>query len=185
MPQGSAQPDPNPRDEEERLRVEAAQADPNRFSELYEQHFERVYAFVARRVGNTEDAQDLTSEVFHRALAKIGSFEWRGAPFSAWLFRIATNEIADRWRRLARERNAPPLTVAGEPSLEEVEYRARLFRLVDGLPADQQHVIRQRFAAQRTIRDIAQSLGRSEGAVKQLQFRGLQNLRARLDQANA
>lgn len=88
---------------EERLLVEAAQKDPARFAELYELHFERVYAFIARRVCERDAAEDLTSEVFHKALANIGSFEWRGAPFAAWLFRIAANALADWLKRAGRE----------------------------------------------------------------------------------
>jgi len=89
---------------EDRPLVEAAQRDPARFAELYERHFERVYAFIVRRVRDRSAAEDLTSEVFHQGLANIRKFEWRGALFGAWLIRIASNSIADRWQRLARER---------------------------------------------------------------------------------
>src|SRR5262249_17817770 len=89
---------------EERLLVEAAQRDRSRFADLYERNFELVYAFVARRVRNREEAEDVTAEVFHQALAGLGRFEWRGFPFAAWLFRIARNAITDRWRREQKER---------------------------------------------------------------------------------
>lgn len=89
----------SPEQAEERLLVEAAQKDPARFAELYEINCERVYAFVARRVGDRDAAEDLTSEVFHKALANLRRFEWRGAPFAAWLLRIAANAIADRAQR--------------------------------------------------------------------------------------
>lgn len=165
---------------DERTLVEAAQRDPGRFAELYEGNFERVYAFVLRRVRDREEAEDVTSDVFHRALANLGRFEWRGVPFAAWLLRIAANAIADRSLRAAREREVPEPEPREEPSLEEIEHRARLFRLVDRLPVDQRRVILMRFGEQKTIREIAHELARSEGAVKQLQLRGLQNLRARL-----
>jgi len=84
--------------DEQRL-IEAAQKDPARFAELYEINFERVYAFIVRRVQDRIEAQDLTSDVFHQALANLGRFEWRGTPFAAWLFRIAANAIADRFER--------------------------------------------------------------------------------------
>jgi len=173
------------RDEaEERLLVEAAQRDPIRFRELYEINFERVYAYVARRVPDRDEAEDLTADVFHRALASLPRYEWRGAPFAAWLFRIAANAIADRWKHSARERDFYDLDPQGEApaevSLEEIEQRAQIFRLVDGLPADQRRVIVMRFAEEKSIREIAQEIGRSEGAVKQLQFRALENLRKRL-----
>jgi RNA polymerase sigma-70 factor (ECF subfamily) len=165
---------------DERLLIEAAQRDPKRFAELYESNFERVYAYVARRVGNRDEAQDVTADVFHQALANLGRFEWRGVPFAAWLLRIAAHAIADHCRRAAKQRRIPTEDEAQQPSLEDVEHRARLFRLVDDLPADQRRVVTLRFAEQKSIREIAHELGRSEGAVKQLQFRGLQHLRLRL-----
>jgi RNA polymerase sigma-70 factor (ECF subfamily) len=168
----------------ERGLVEAAQRDPRRFAELYETNFERVYAFVVRRVGDRDEAQDLTADVFHQALASLPRFEWRGIPFAAWLFRIAANAIVDRSKRAARERDVPGPDEPPQADLEEIEHRARLFRLVDGLPPDQRRVIVMRFAQDKKIREIAGELGRSEGAVKQLQLRGLQNLRARLSDTN-
>ena len=169
---------------DERSLIEAAQRDPSRFAELYESSFERVYAFVARRVRDRDVAEDLTAEVFHRALANLGRYEWRGTPFAAWLLRIAANAIADRAHRAAREREVAHLDDPEEVSLEEIEYRAQLFRLVDSLPEDQRRVIVMRFAEQRSIREVARTLKRTEGAVKQLQLRGLQGLRARLGKAH-
>lgn len=169
----------------ERRLIEAAQRDPGRFAALYEANFERVYAYVARRVGDRDAAQDLTADVFHQALANLPRFEWRGVPFVAWLFRIAAHAIADRRKRDARDRDVPQVDVAEQVSLEDLEHRAQLFRLVDGLAGDQRRVIVMRFAEQKSIREIAGALGRSEGAVKQLQFRGLQTLRARLDETDA
>jgi RNA polymerase sigma-70 factor (ECF subfamily) len=180
----------SPEQAEERLLVEAAQKDPTRFAELYEINFERVYAFVTRRVGDRDAAEDLTSEVFHKALANLRRFEWRGVPFAAWLLRIAGNAIADRAQRAGKELAVDdPPELSEEASalvdLEEVEYRARLFRLVDELPADQRRVIAMRFAEEKSIREIAEALGRTEGAVKQLQFRGLQSLRAQISDPNS
>jgi RNA polymerase sigma-70 factor (ECF subfamily) len=174
---------------EDRLLVEAAQKDPSRFAELYEANFPRVYGYIARRVGDRDTAQDLTSDVFHKALASIQSFEWRGVPFAAWLLRIAANMIADRSKRGVKEigqDKLPDLPDPGaRPKLEEADECARLFLLVDSLPADQRRVIGMRFAEEKSIREIAQALGRTEGAVKQLQFRALQNLRTRMEGANA
>jgi RNA polymerase sigma-70 factor (ECF subfamily) len=164
--------------------IEAAQRDPQQFAALYEYNVDRVYAFIVRRVGDRTTAQDLTADVFHQALANLARFEWRGVPFAAWLFRIAANAIADHAQRSARERNVPVADDPVEVSLEEVEHRARLFRLVGELPPDQRRVIAMRFAEQKSIREIAHALGRSEGAVKQLQFRGLQGLRDRMSEAN-
>lgn len=165
---------------DERLLIEAAQRDPLRFAELYEKNFERVYAFVAYRVCDRDEAQDLTAEVFHEALAGIQRFEWQGKPFVAWLLGIAARVLADRWARLGKrqEVSADELEQAGIDAA--IEQRAMLFQLVDALPVDQRQVILRRFVDQRSIREIAHELSRSEGAVKQLQFRALQTLRNRM-----
>ena len=168
---------------DERLLIEAAQKDPGRFAELYEQNFHRVYAYVARRVRDRAEIQDLTAHVSHQALANLGKFKWRGAPFITWLYRIAANAIADQARRKSRESGNPADGPTENPiavDLEEVERRAHVFRAVLSLPSDQRRVIVMRFAEEKSIREIAEELGRSEGAVKQLQFRGLEHLRNRL-----
>jgi RNA polymerase sigma-70 factor (ECF subfamily) len=176
----------------ERALIEAAQRDRSRFADLYEANFGRVYAYVVRRVRDRDEAQDITADVFHLALKSLPRFEWRGLPFAAWLFRIASNEIADRSKSIAKRRaqereisfeatNDRGEVVAG---IEEAEQRGRLFGLVDRLPRDQSRVISMRFAQQKSIREIATALGRSEGSIKQLQFRGLQNLRVRMGDTN-
>ena len=169
-------------DAREQLLVEAAQKDPARFVELYKDNFERVYAFVSRRVHSRADVEDITAEVFHQALANIGKFEWRGAPFAAWLYRIAANAVADRWQSASREQGSPASADRSEAlDVEKSERTARLFNLVNGLPEDQRRVIEMRFAEEKSIREIAQTLGRTLGAVKQLQFRGIQSLRAQFE----
>ena len=157
---------------------------------MYELHFERVYAYIARRVYDRSAAEELTSHVFHQALANLGKFKWRGAPFAAWLYRIAANSIADRAQKLSRESSleTPGETQSAtttEPDLEQLERIAQIYRLVDGLPWDQRYVIRMRFAEEKSIREVAQRLSRTEGAIKQLQFRALKNLRARLSEPPA
>jgi RNA polymerase sigma-70 factor (ECF subfamily) len=164
---------------EERALIEAAKRDPGRFAQLYELNFDRVYAYVSRRVRERSTAEDITAEVFHHALANIERFEWRGSPFAAWLFRIAANEIADRTAQSGREVSSAA-DVPGGDDPEEVEERARLFRFVRELPEDQRSVLEMRFIEGRSIRDIAARLDRTEGAVKQLQFRGVRSLRERM-----
>ena len=174
-------------DAAERALVEAAQQDAARFGDLYQLHFERIYAFIAHRVVDRGTAEDLTSEVFHKALANLQRYEWRGAPFAAWLIRIAANAVADESKRAAREVTGSEDThePAVEPDLEAIEHRARLFGFVDRLPRDQRHVIFERFVEQKTVREIAEQIGRTEGAVKQLQLRALENLRKHMGEAYA
>ena len=178
-------------DSAERALIEAAQRDRGRFADLYEDNFERVYAYVARRVRDRDEAQDITADVFHLALKNLARFEWRGLPFAAWLFKIASNEIVDRAKGIARRRVLarevflePPDRVEVPAGIEEDERRARLFKLVERLPRDQSRVIAMRFAEDKSIREIATALGRTEGSIKQLQFRAMQNLRVRLGDTN-
>jgi RNA polymerase sigma-70 factor (ECF subfamily) len=169
---------------DDRLLVQAAQRDPSRFAELYQQNFTRVYAYVVRRVGDRHQAEDLTADVFREALASIGKFEWRGVPFAAWLLGIAARVLADHWRRSGRETGHP--AGDGDAAIPaEIERTAMLFQLVDRLPEAQFRVIHLRFVEQKSIREIAQELGRSEGAVKQLQFRAIESLRAQMEGAHA
>lgn len=173
---------------DERLLVEAAQEDPAKFANLYEIHFERIYAFIARRVRDRDLAEDLTSEVFHKALANLRQYEWRGAPFGAWLMRIAANAVADQSKRSAREvptAEADSACEATGTDLDVAQRDARLFRLVNELPENQRRVIHERFVEEKSIRQIARELGRSEGAVKQLQFRALESLRSRMEGGDA
>jgi RNA polymerase sigma-70 factor (ECF subfamily) len=165
------------REPDERLLIEAAQSEPARFAELYDMNVDRVYAFFARRVAMREEAQDLTAEVFHQALASIQSFKWQGAPFVAWLYGIAANVLSNHRQKLGRGHAAEwELCDAGD----EIERSVMLAELVEALPPDQRLVVLERFVNQRSIREIALDLGRSEGAVKQLQLRALENLREKL-----
>jgi len=184
---------------DERRLVEAAQQDRACFGSVYEKYFELVYAYVARRVRDRAATEDLTSEVFRKALANLPRFKWTGAPFGAWLLRIASNLIADRAKRerVALEdqshstedlpdRGASGSARAPQSDLEEAERHAYVIRLVDELPEDQGRVVRMRFAEEKSIGEIAAELNRSPGAVKQLQFRALQSLRMKISKfANA
>ena len=163
--------------------MEAAQRDPSRFADLYEQNFYRVYAYVVRRVGDRHQAEDLTADVFREALAGIRKFEWRGLPFAAWLIGIASRVVADYWKTSGRE-IGNPMKEAEATVPADAEDSTLLFQLVDRLPEAQFRVIHMRFVEQKSIREIAQELGRSEGAVKQLQLRAIESLRAQMEGAH-
>jgi RNA polymerase sigma-70 factor, ECF subfamily len=166
---------------DERALIQAAQADPARFVDLYDRHFHRVYGYVMRRTGSRTEAEDITSAVFEKALANLSRFEWRGVPFVAWLYRIAANALADRRRQIAHDSPDPPPDLPDSRESEEIEQRAMLYQLVDRLPDAQRQVIEMRFIDQKSIREIAVALDRSEGAVKQLQLRALENLRKSME----
>ena len=162
--------DENPTNQnDERLQVEAARQDPARFAELYENNFERVYAYIEHRVHNRE-----------QALVSLPRFEWRGLPFVAWLLGIAANVVSDRWQRAAKRQEVVTDDLEQVGIEDDIEQRAMLYQLVETLPDDQRRVIIRRFVGQKTLHEIATELGRSEGAIKQLQLRALQNLRERI-----
>ena len=163
--------------DDDRLLIEAAQADPARFVEVYDRYVDRIYAFVSRRTANRADAEDLTSQVFEQALGSIPQFQWRGVPVAAWLFRIAANAVADHWRRHSRESGELPPELPDTKELDDIERRLALYRHVDRLPDLQRQVIRMRFVEEKSIREVAAALDRSEGAIKQLQLRALDGLR--------
>ena len=159
--------------------VAAAQSDPARFVDLYDRHFHRVYAYALRRTKNRVDAEDVTSDVFHRALVNLRKYEWRGKPFIAWLFRIAANAIADARKETPDAGADPPVEIeAVDPDLER---QAMLFQLVDRLPDEQRRVIEMRFGEGRSLLEVARAIGKSDGAVKQIQRRALEQLRRDLE----
>ena len=177
LPRGAATRNVTAGIDDDRALIEAAQADPARFVEVYDRYVDRVFAYVSRRTGSRTVAEDITSEVFQQALSNLPRFEWRGVPFAAWLYRMAANATADYWRRQGRESQEPPPDLPDERVHEELERRISLFQLVDRLPELQRRVIEMRFVEDKSVRDVAATLDRTEGAVKQLQLRALENLR--------
>jgi RNA polymerase sigma-70 factor, ECF subfamily len=170
--------------------VARAKCDRHAFGDLYDRYVAQVYRFTYRRVKNHTTAEDITARVFHRALEQMPRFEWRGIPFGAWLMRIAANLIHDHDGHVQRliplqdwaEDGAE--AVASDPPVEE-QYAARqagkvLWQAVSTLPVVQQQVLVYRFVRDMSVRDIADAMGRTEGAVKQLLFRAVRRLRQRL-----
>jgi len=174
--------------EAERRLVESSQRHPRRFAELYERYFDRIYAFALTRAGNRAAAEDITADTFRQAFENLSRFQWRGVPFSAWLFRIAANAAIDYSQRASREQALPEPLVASDPSWEsrliDVETRAQLFQLVKRLPRDQRRVVVMRFGEELSINEVARAMGRSEGAVKALQHRAVETLRAWVGDGN-
>jgi RNA polymerase sigma-70 factor (ECF subfamily) len=164
----------------ERRLIEASQKDPRSFDKLYERYFYRVYAFALARTGDASMAEDVTSETFRQAFQNLARFQWRGVPFSAWLFRIAANNVSDMRKHGPGQtalQDLPEDPVDPADELAQIEERVQLYEFVDRLPADQRRVIVLRFAQEKRVSEIAAAMGKSEGAVKQLQFRALRSLR--------
>jgi len=175
--------------QEEAALVESAKGDPAAFGILYEQYIDRVYAYIYHRVGNAQDTEDLTARTFYRALDKLHTYEDRGLPFSAWLFRIAHNLVAnwhrDRGRRRflsldklwshSKEGDTP------EEQMEREEKHAALWDAIDQLPEDRQNLLLYKFGSRLSNLEIGELLQKSESAIKSLYFRTLATLRKELE----
>jgi RNA polymerase sigma-70 factor (ECF subfamily) len=174
----------------ERATVDAARTgDESALAELYNLYFPRVYRYILARMGNPYDAEDLTEEVFLRVLDAIKRFQWREAPFSAWLFRIAHNAVVSQRRKEgARGRSWPlseALPVDSQGPEEMVENQLALneiMRAAETLPEAQRRVISLRFAAGLSVAETARSMGKGEGNVKVIQHKAIAKLREMLNQ---
>ncbi|KKL14112.1 hypothetical protein LCGC14_2519020 [marine sediment metagenome] len=181
---------PNADADGERAVVDAARAgDEAALAELYKLYFPRVYRYILARMGNPYDAEDLTEEVFLRVLHAIERFQWREAPFSAWLFRIAHNAvISQRRKEGARGRSSPlseALPMDSQGPDEMVENRLALkeiMKAAETLPEAQRRVISLRFAAGLTVAETARAMGKGEGNVKVIQHKAIAKLRDMLAQ---
>jgi len=173
---------------EEDLVRRAQRREPEAFGQLYEEHFDRIYRYVVLRVRNQADAEDITQQVFLKALENIGSYRWRGMPFSSWLFRIAHNLVVDYWKKKGREKVAAVAPeeidqVAAESSndpakLAELKFDMKqLSAACEQLSDGQREIISLRFAGGLSVAEAAKVMGRSEGAVKVLQHAALVKLR--------
>lgn len=176
---------PNSDAHSERLVVDAARTGSEAaLSELYTLYFPRVYRYILARTGNSYDAEDLTTEVFMKVLEAIERFEWREAPFSAWLFRIAHNAVISQRRKDgARGRSAPLNEGLAQDSRgpdELVENRLALNEIMDAaqkLPEAQRQVIALRFGAGLSVAETARAMNKGEGNVKVIQHKAIAKLR--------
>jgi len=171
--------------EEEPALVDRAKSDPEAFGELYERYCQRIYAFAYARLDTWAEAEDVTSEVFLKALRGIPAYR-REQPFRAWLYRIAANVVADRYRRrgpTAPLEDAPDSAIESADIAETIMQRARMrsvWAAVDELPRQQRMAITLRFSADLSNSTIAGVMGKSTPAIKQLIHRGVYALRAKL-----
>ena len=167
---------------EESQLVARAKEDPAAFGELYELHFQRMYRFVYSRVQDRAVAEDVTSEVFMKALRSIGRYQDTGRPFSAWLYQIALNAVADRYRsQRPTDDIDDQYQLSDGSSLEETaahrDELRRIWQLIEELPDQQRTALVLKFQEDMKIEDIAVAMGKSPGAVKLLVHRGVTRLR--------
>ena len=180
---------------EEKELVRQAQKAPDAFAKLYDQYYPKIFGYVLRRTVNLEAAQDITSETFLKALRKLWQFRWRNISFSPWLYKIATNEINQYFRKAEYKKSASleelqeqgfePIS-SHNPESELIEAQEQLKQHQDfleiqvkivRLSAKYQEVIALRFFEQKQIKEIAEILGKKEGTVKSLLHRAVEKLR--------
>lgn len=169
--------------------IARAKRDPEAFGEIYEKYVDRIYNYVYRRVGNVHDAEDLTSRTFYRALAHLSTYEDKGVPVSAWLFRIAHNLLAnwhrDRGRRpevaldglilrTEASHQHPEAYTLGEDNARE------LLEAISKLDGPRQELLFLKFGDGLSNAEIGEIMGRTEGAIKSLYHRTLLALRKEL-----
>jgi RNA polymerase sigma-70 factor (ECF subfamily) len=168
-------------DQEEQLLVERAKVDPDAFGVLYDRHLAGVYRYVYARLHNAAAAEDVTAEVFIKALRNIGRYQARGRPFACWLYRIAANAVADHFRHEPESRELPEGLPDREAQVETSAIRHLevddIWRLVARLPRQQRLAMRLRFGEDRSLKESAQIMGKSEPAVKLLIYRAVGRLR--------
>jgi RNA polymerase sigma-70 factor (ECF subfamily) len=163
--------------DEQSLVRKAQQRDNEAFAELYEAYFDKIYRYILLKTGDRTEAEDMTQQVFLNALKSLPSFRWKDVPFSAWLYRIAHNQVVDRFRKAGRQQSCEltdEITPAdpNENPEHHTELKSDIEHLVKAtrrLTRAQQEVIALRFSSDLPITEVARLMGKSEGAVKALQ----------------
>ena len=171
--------------DEESLVRRAQKQDQEAFEQIYEEYFDRIYRYITLKIGDAVEAEDLTQQVFLNTLRSISSFKWRGKPFSAWLYRIAHNQVVDYLRK--KKRTPAPLEetlVSGSDNPQRAAERKldveQVLAAARHLTGAQREVISLRFTSDLSIAQVAGVMGKSQGAVKALQHSGIVALRKAL-----
>jgi len=171
--------------EQERKLVEAAKKDPEKFAALYDKYFDQIYRYVSRRVNDRDTAHDLVSQSFYDALAHIRSFEWRGFSFSAWLYKIAHNNVLKWYREqgkavmvdLDEGRNAPDNSVDYVNDLRRQEARDEVQAVMGKLDAEEREILRLKFFEEVSNVEIAEIMGLSANHIGVKVFRVLKKVK--------
>lgn len=170
--------------EEEKSWILAARNQPEAFAPLYERYFKPIYVFINRRVKNSDLSGDLTSQTFTKALINVGKYEFRGLPYSAWLYRIALNEVNMYFRKASKHVEIDLPVHLVDTMIETMEEdpdderRKRLVEGMNGLKFDQVELIEMRFFENRRFKEIGEILGITEENAKMRVYRAISKLRA-------
>jgi RNA polymerase sigma-70 factor (ECF subfamily) len=178
---------------EESILIQRAKTDAEAFGKLYERYVDRIYNYVYYRTGNAADAEDLTARIFERAIKHIGNYQDQGVPFSAWLYRIAHNLVAN-WHRDRSRRTIVSIDDVSqwvvtdhgpEFATQLMQDKEALLEAIGRLPADRQELLIFKFVELKSNAEIGDIMGRSEGAIKSLYHRTLLSLREDMQSADS
>jgi RNA polymerase sigma-70 factor (ECF subfamily) len=165
----------------------ARQGEQEAFAQLYESHFDKIFRYVVLKIRNQAEAEDMAQQVFIKAYESIGSYQSQGVPFTAWLFRIAHNQMVDYVRKQSKKQTVPldeSLQIKDDSDVEhEVEVKIEMEKVVLAtakLTKAQREVISLRFAGGLSITEAAKTMRKSEGAIKALQHSAILALRKTL-----
>lgn len=181
--------------EHEKRVVEKAKYDPEAFSLLYQENYDRILNYAVRRTGNVEISKDIVSETFCKAFKNLRMFQWRNIPFSAWLYRICNNEINGYFRKgryravsleqliedhdiqLASDDNPEDEITQAQKALQQNEQFLYFQQRISEMPIKYQEVLSLRYFEEKSLKEIAVILGKSEGTIKSLLHRGIEKLK--------
>lgn len=181
----------------ERELIEMAQRDPQAFGILFDTHYDSVYKYILYRTADKTLAEELTSETFFKALNGLWKFKWRNIPFAAWLIRIASNEVngyfrkskylklvslEEKYESLSEKLVTPDDVISkNETDLSKNLLFKKLHTSIASLKNIYQEVIVLKYFEEKSIQEISELLGKSEGTVKSLIHRGLNKLKDKID----
>jgi len=186
--------DPLSQDKEEIALIDAARTDPAAFGKLYSRYVEKIYNYIFYRTGSAKDAEDLTGKVFFKAMSNIKNYKHMGLPFSAWLYRIAHNLVANYHRDRSRKTEVsldhvpgeilPQAELQPEPHVVRNQEVENLLVFIHELADNRQELLILKFVDQLSNIEIGKIMRKSEGAIKSLYHRTLLELREKMNKEN-
>jgi RNA polymerase sigma-70 factor (ECF subfamily) len=177
--------------DEESLIRRAKQRDQVALTQLYEENFDKIYRYIVLKIGDRTEAEDMTQQVFLNAIQSISSYNWKGMPFSSWLYRIAHNQVVDHLRKKSKRMTVPldeAMPAQADDPRRTAEQKIEIEEIIAAtkdLTTAQREVISLRFGGELSVAECAKTMHKSEGAIKALQHSAIVALRKALGEGGA